>query len=305
MELRHLRYFVAVAEELHFGRAAVRLHISQPPLSQQIKALEEELGVTLFRRTRRVVSLTDAGKAFLPAARATIEQARRAESLVRDVASGRAGSLAIGFVMSAGYSILPDAIRRFRKAHPDVALILREMIPSEQLEALAKQALDIGILRPPVSAPGISFETLLDEPLVAALPAGHRLAAKRTLRLQQLQDEDWILFPRRHGPGLLDAITHACREAGFSPSVRHEPNDIQSVLAHVAAGLGVSLLPGSLFRSHQDQIVCRHLQAPAPCIALLLARRTGHDTPLIRGFLQHCHAAAMEIPHRNGMGRSG
>lgn len=292
MELRHLRYFVAVAEELHFGRAAARLHISQPPLSQQIKALEGEVGVELFHRTRRTVSLTDAGKAFLPAARATLDQAQRAETLARDVAAGRQGRLAVAFVTSASYSILPDAIRGFRSAFPGVDLTLREMIPSDQIQALTRQEVDVGLLRPPLKERGIIARTVLEEPLVAALPVDHVLAKRPSVLLEQLRSEDWVLFPRRHGPGLFDTIAAACRAAGFSPQVRHEPNDMQSVLAHVAAGLGVSLLPSSLMGFHPRHIAYRSLHHRAPCIQLVLALPAARPSILSREFLTCCLDAA-------------
>src|SRR5687767_2086529 len=186
MELRHLRYFVAVAEELHFGRAAVRLHVSQPPLSQQIKALEEELGVQLFQRTRRHVELTDAGRALLPEARAALEQAERAQRVAREAGAGARGRLVIGFVTSASYSVLPAAVRALRRAWPSVEVTLREMVPSAQLEALEWREIDVGLLRPPVDDARVEVEVVLEEPLLVALPARSALARKRGLALGDL-----------------------------------------------------------------------------------------------------------------------
>lgn len=291
MELRHLRYFVAVAEELHFGRAAARLHMAQPPLSQQIKALENEVGASLFHRTRRHVELTDAGRALLPEARATIEQARRAESVVRDVAAGRKGRLAVAFVTSASYSVLPDAVHRFRSAFPDVELTLQQMIPSAQIEALERREVDVGLLRPPVAVPGLTCETIFEEPLVVALPAQHPLASQPVIALERLREADWVLFPQRHGPGLYDLIAAAFRSAGFTPVVRHEPNDMQSILAHVAAGLGVSIVPGSLMGFHPGQIAYRRLRKGADCLQLILASPASRASLLTRAFRDACRVA--------------
>ncbi len=289
MELRHLRYFVAVAEELHFGRAAARLHIAQPPLSQQIKALETELGVQLFRRSRRHVELTDAGRLFLEEARATLLQARRAEETARAAAAGKRGHLAIGFVTSAAYSVLPGAVQAFRAAHPGVDLTLHDMSPSRQLDALERREIDVGLLRPPVKHPGIQTETVMDEPLVVALPRSHPLASRRRLALAALKQETLVLFPRRHGPGLHDVIVKVCMAAGFTPAPAYEPDDMQSILVHVAGGLGVSLVPCSWSGFHPDDITYRPLQPPGACVELAMAWAERRESPLAQAF---CHAAA-------------
>ncbi len=270
MELRHLRYFVAVAEELHFGRAAARLHIAQPPLSQQIQAFERELGVTLFNRSRRHVELTDAGRMLLPEARATLAQAERAEEMARAAAAGTRGRLVVGFVTSSGYTVLPRAVRRFRAAHPGIELVLHDMIPARQLEALERGEIDIGLMRPPILHPDMHHVPVLEEPMVAALPHDHRLVRRRWIHLRELQPDPFILFPRRHGPGLYDVITAACREAGFTCSPAYEPNDMPSVLAHVAAGLGVSIVPESMVAFHTELIVYRRIRTPAMQVALEL-----------------------------------
>lgn len=271
MELRHLRYFVAVAEELHFGRAAAKLHIAQPPLSQQIKVLEQELGASLFHRTRRHVELTDAGRVFLDEARATLAQAKRAEETIRAVAEGRRGRLSIGFVMSAAYTVLPAAVRAFRDTHPGVDITLVDLSPAAMIEALERRTLDLGLLRPPVDHPGLASEVILHEPLVLALPATHRFASRAAVAMKDLRTEPLILFPRRHGPGLYDAVAKLAAAAGFTPAPAHEPNDMQSMLAHVACGLGIAVVPGSLAGFHERDIAYRRIRGSRACLELAAA----------------------------------
>lgn len=291
MELRHVRYFVAVAEELHFGRAAARLHIAQPPLSQQIKVLEGELGVELFHRTKRHVELSEAGRLFLGEARATLAQAARAEQAVRDAASGIQGRLAVGFVTSACHTVLPAAVRAFRKAYPRVAISLREMTPAAQLAALARREIDVGLLRPPVQEPGLASEVVLSEPLVAALPRDHALAGRASVPLRALAGEPFILFPRQHGPGLVDVVLAACRGAGFTPAAAHEPDEMQSLLAHVAGGLGVSLVPASLAGFHAGEVAYRRLRGPRICVELALVWSEGRESVVAGNFRRFVRAA--------------
>src|SRR5215813_4414901 len=198
MELRHLRYLVAVAEELHFGRAAIRLHIAQPPLSQQIRQLEEELGVRLFDRSRRRVQLTDAGRLVVQEARRTLAQAGRVAEAARHAAQGSAGLLRVGFSSSAPYTTLPAILRGFRSQFPDVVLNLFERSTEEQLELLADDAIDIGFVRRPVENPreSLIIKTILREPLVLALPHDHRLGGQHAVHPRSLALEPFILFPR-------------------------------------------------------------------------------------------------------------
>lgn len=271
MELRHLKYFVAVAEELHFGRAARRLHVSQPPLSQQIRVLEAELGAMLFLRTKRRVELTDAGRVFLAEARLVLEAAHRAARAVGEAVRGERGLLTVGFVTSATLSILPRVVREFRAAHPAVAIELREMIPAAQLAALERREIDVGFLRPPVEDPAVDSEVVSSESLVAAVPSDHPLAARRTVALADLAEEPFVLFPRRHGPGVTDVVLAACREAGFTPRTLCEPNEMQTILAHVAAGSGVSVVPGSLATLSRELVAFRPLRDAPSSIDLVLA----------------------------------
>ena len=280
MELRHLRYFVAVAEELHFGRAAIRLHIAQPPLSQQIKVLEQELGAQLFHRTRRRVELTDAGRIFLEEARATLSQAARAEEAVRSVAAGKRGRLAIGFVMSAAYTVLPDAVRSFRKSHGDVDLTLCELPPATMLDAMARRELDVALLRPPIECPEFESDVILREPLMLAIPSNHHLAKAKTVPVTALRSEPLVLFPRKHGPGLFDAVTELCLDAGFTPEPAYEPNDMQSTLAHVACGLGIAVVPGSLAGFRAKDIAYRRLRGRGRCLELACFWPRNRPSPL-------------------------
>jgi DNA-binding transcriptional LysR family regulator len=225
LELRRLRYFVAVAEELHFGRAAERLHIAQPPLSQQIRRLENELGVELLRRNRRRVDLTDAGRMLLESARPLLAEADRIEKLLRRAGEGTVGRLTIGFVGTASYETLPAILRAFRGRFPDVELRLEELTTGPQVAALRARRIDVGLVRPPVDDTSLRLTALVKEQLVAALPDSHPLAAFATVRVEQLAPEPFILFLREHGTGLYNDILAVCREAGFSPTVVQETND--------------------------------------------------------------------------------
>jgi DNA-binding transcriptional LysR family regulator len=307
MELRHLRYFVAVAEELHFGRAAERLHMAQPPLSQQIKGLEQELGVQLFARTRRRVELTPAGKLFLDEARLTLQQAVRAQRIAVEADRGLRGRLRIGFVMSASYSILPVVIRRFRRENPFIELELVEMTPSRQIEALESGTIDAGILRPPVES-GLPLETILEEPLVLALPLDHRRAGQKAVELKSLSEEAFVLFPRHHGPGIFDVVMKACLEAGFTPHVSCAPNEMQTILTYVAGGLGISLVPQSLSGFHRDSVVYRPLRGRRVRVALALLKRPDDASVPLEKFSRACAEVGMEyvscirktLPHTEG-----
>lgn len=286
MELRHLRYFLAVADELHFGRAAARLHLSQPPLSQQIRQLEAELGFQLFLRTSRRVRLTEAGRAFREEARLLLERLERAAAAARRVASGESGALAVGFVASATYALLPRLYRRFGQRHPGVALTLAEMSTAEQVEALRTGQIQVGLARPPVGDDTLEAEPLLEEPLVAALPAGHRLAARREVPLPALAEEPFVLFPRQPRPGWIDVVQQACRAAGFRPAVAQEVLELSTAVTLVAAGIGVSLVPSSAQALGLSGVAYRRLRAPAPRTRLLALRRRDEPSPAVRRFLE-------------------
>jgi DNA-binding transcriptional LysR family regulator len=286
MELRHLRYFLAVAEELHFGRAAARLHIAQPPLSQQIRRLEQELGVALFDRDRRRVELTPAGRAFLAETRQVLAQAERAVRTAQRAGRGEIGRLAIGFVPSADLDVLPGALRVWGARFPEVEVELHAMLPDEQVQALRDRRLDVGLVRLPVDAGELAVESIQREPLVAVLPAGHLLAARGRVALAGLRGDPMILFPRRIAPGYHDLFVDACRRAGFVPRIARETESIQTNLGLVAAGLGVTLMPASIRSLRRTGVVYRPLAPPVPHVEMAVAYGREHRAAALPAFLQ-------------------
>ncbi len=244
MELRHLRYFRAVAEELHFGRAAERLHIAQPPLSQQIRALERELGVQLFVRSTRRVELTAAGQAYLRRVVAILDGVDDAGRQVRRIEDGTEGQLAIGCVGSATYSLLPQFVRALRAELPLVDVSVRgEMLAPAQLTALETGEIDIALLRPPVAVPGVRAELLRRDGLLVALPAGHELASRDRLSIGDLRDVDFIVHAGQGRSAMGDLVTTLSAAAGFRPRIRQEVEETSTLVTLVAAGLGVAIVP--------------------------------------------------------------
>jgi DNA-binding transcriptional LysR family regulator len=291
MELRHLRYFVAVAEERHITRAAERLGIQQPPLSQQIRALETELQVQLFRRKPRGVELTQAGEALFAEAEAILRQVDEAVTAARRTARGEAGRFALGFTSSASFHpVVPQLIRDYRETHPGVALSLEESGTGELVAALLDERLDAAFVRSPIGpAEGIAVDSVLEEAMVAALPAGHKLAAGpagRPLALAALMAETFILYRRPLGPGLYDAIIAACQRAGYSPTIGQEAPRMLATLSLVAAGLGVTLVPQSMRRLRVHGVVYRALDSAAGLGAPLnLAHRRGESSAAALRFI--------------------
>lgn len=244
MDLRQLRYFVAVAEERHFGRAAARLHMAQPPLSQQIRNLERDLGLQLLSRTTRRVDLTDAGAAYLERAREILAAVDEAGHEARRVAAGSVGRLAVGCVGSATYSLLPVLARALSDELPGVDFAFRgEMLVPDQIRGLRSGDIDIALLRPPVADPAIAVRVLRRERLVAALPAGHPLADRRRLPISSLRDEPFIVHSGRRESVMFDVVVRLCRAAGFEPTIRHEVDETSTLVTLVAAGLGVAIVP--------------------------------------------------------------
>ena len=285
MELRHLHYFIAVAEELHFSRAAERLCISQPPLSQQIRSLEEELGVKLFERTKRHVQLTEAGKVFLERSYLVLAQLEQAIAVTQQIGRGEVGQLAIGFVDSATYTVLPEILRVFREQFPAVKLRLHEMTTAQQIQALHHKQIDVGIVRSAISESGLSVECLLHESLVLALPETHPFSAQTQLSLSTLADEFFILFPARMGPVFYEQIIHSCQQAGFRPKVAQEAVQMQTIVGLVAAGLGIAIVPASMQNFHRGGVIYRPLQEQIPKTGLYLTWRQQDSSPVISAFL--------------------
>lgn len=286
MDLRQMRYVLAVAEELHFGRAAERLMIAQPPLSQQIKKLEGQIGVELFRRTKRRVEITAAGKAFVEEARRTLEQADTTVRAAQRAARGEEGRLVIGYAGSAGYQVLPRVLTRFRRQYPGVDVQLREMTTGEQVTALLARRIDAGFVRPPLDEPRLEVSVLMREDFVAVLPRSHRLARGRRVALGRLAAEPFVLFPRHLGPRLYDPILAACQRAGFSPTVAQEAMHVPTIVSLVAAGVGVALLPDSVRALRWSGVAYRPLEEPTSGTAIALAWRMGEDVPVVRMFAQ-------------------
>ncbi|MEG3879211.1 LysR family transcriptional regulator [Microcoleus sp. herbarium7] len=284
MELRHLRYFIAVAEELNFTRAADRLHMAQPPLSQQIQQLETELGFQLFRRTKRRVVLTEAGQVFFEESQKILQQVDRAIQLAQQTSRGELGQLTVGFVSSAAHNVVPAILQAFRTLHPAVKLELREMTTNEQLQRLQEGQIDIGFIRPPV-ADGINSEVVFREPLIVALPQAHRMAQNTKVELRQLATEPFILFPRSLAPGLYDPIVSFCQQAGFSPIAGQEALQMQTIVSLVAAEIGVAIVPESMQNFQRCGVVYKPLQEASPIVSIALIWRD-NPTPAVQQFLQ-------------------
>jgi DNA-binding transcriptional LysR family regulator len=306
MELRHLRYFIAVAEEGHITRASERLGMQQPPLSQQIRALERELGVQLLRRKPRGVELTDAGRALLEDARAILAHIDHAFATTRRTARGEQGRIAVGFTSSAPFHpFVPRVIRAFRDAFPLIALSLEESGTTELIDDLRNERVDAAFIRTPIAdLMGITVNPLLEETMLVALPSAHPLAGGETgLPLSALAAETFIVYRRHSGPGLYDAIFAACHAAGFSPLVGQEAPRIVSTLNLVAAGLGIAIVPASLQRMQMDGVVYRRLEgASQPRAPLLLATRRGDTGAVVRRFLDLVKQTARTFP-RTSMAR--
>ena len=296
MELRHLRYFVAVAEELHFGRAARRLNLAQPPLSQQILSLEEELGVKLFMRTSRRVDLTMEGRLFLDHARRVLAQAREAVEVVKSAGRGEIGHLAIGYVTSSVNALVPAILKAFHRERPAVELHCKEMNAARQVQALRQHEIDVGVLRTSLADESLELIPLFKEPLVLALPAGHPLVKRAKLRLRAAAGEAFVLVPQAHSPGFYDAVVDSCRRAGFAPRVTQEATEGQTILALVAAGLGVALVPAALKAWARPGVVFRDLPGQTTEIDLLLARRRDDRSALVSRFVEIAQAVVTRSP---------
>lgn len=294
MEIRHLRYFAAVAEQLHFGRAAQQLHISQPPLSQQIRSLEEEIGVQLLFRTKRRVELTEAGKVFLKEAQFILEHVNHAVQTAQRSSRGETGRLVVGFVMSASCSVLPEILRLFRERHPGVTLVLEEATTGGGIAAIKEKKLHLCFVRVPIRDAALSMEIILKESLTLALPEGHRLSRNGKVPLSKLADEPFVIFPRSHGPGFYDQIVACCHQAGFSPKVVQEASQMQTILSLVAAGIGVALIPESVQSLQREGVVYRPLHDRTPATGIAIARLGNSASPV----MEHFVAVAREVASR-------
>ncbi|GBQ04547.1 LysR family transcriptional regulator [Saccharibacter floricola] len=288
MDIRHFRYFVAVAETGSITRAAERLGIEQPPLSQQLKRLEATLGVSLFRRQTRGVTLTEEGQALLPHARLILDLRQQFIAQAHGLARGEKGHLRIGLAGAVPLlPAMPFAIRHFRSIAPDVTLSLEESNTPALCEALRAHRIDIAILRPPVSDPdNVQVIPLLDEPTLIALPKGHRFTHSARLHLQQLANEPLIIFPRELGPGFYDAILAAYQNAGITPPLGQQAPQIAGTIPLVAAGLGISVVPQSLHQLHTGGVTFHKIDEPAPYATIAIGLRRETTSPLVELFSQ-------------------
>lgn len=293
MDLRHLRYFVVLAEELHFGRAAERLGISQPPLSQQIHALEQELDAELFARTSRRVELTAAGRIFLPQARAVLAQAEQALIIGRRAGRGEIGELRIGFTASAPLAtIMPTLIHSFRAERPDVHLSLREMNSHVQMQELLDGGLDLAFLRTPndpaLADPRIGTLEMQREELLLFVPKSHPLGrspARRRVALTELERDAFVHFSREAATSTHDQFVELCRQAGFRPRIVQEAREAATIIGLVAAGIGLTVMASSFANIRFENVVTRRLTEPAPTLATWLAHRTDNASPALGAFL--------------------
>ena len=291
-DLRQLRHFVAVAEHLHFGRAAQALHISQPPLSRSIQDLERRVGARLLERTRRRVALTPEGARFLAEAKRLLAQLERALVEVGSMAAGAGGRLRLGFVSLADFGVLPQLLKAFKAARPGVALALREMLSPDQAAALAAGELDFGLLLPPVAG-DLEHLVVQRERFVAALPARHRLArGSGRLAVRELAEEAFVMAPREIAPGLHDVVAQLAARAGFSPRVAQEAIQMQTVVSLVSSGLGVALVPASVANLGRRGVAYREIADAHPHLDLWLAWPRATLSAAGREFLAHARRVA-------------
>lgn len=297
MKLRHLRYFVAAAEELHFKRAAERLGIAQPALSQQIQQLEQEIEALLFHRLTCGVELTDAGGAFLDDARAILEHVEQAKAKTQRVARGDQGMIRIGFTGSASFNpIVPGVIRDYRARFPEIAVSLVETCTSQLVDGLRAGRVDAAFIRSPCrEVDGLFVVSILDEAMLIAVPSRHPLAASASLPLEALTEEPFILFPRANSPELYDDIILACRRAGFGPKIVQQAPEIASALNLIAAGEGVSIVPASMQHRQPQGVAYRAILGDAPRAPLSLAHRSNEQSAAVRNLASLARRAAADI----------
>lgn len=284
MELRHIRYFVTLAEELHFGRAAERLNMAQPPLSRQIQQLEEELGTQLFERSHRRVRLSQAGEVFLTGAKRILGDTKLAVEETQRTGRGERGSLSIGFVVSVAYEIVPLAVREFRSRFPNVQIRLHEMTTMEQIDAMHRETIDLGFLRSPVEVSTLNQQVVRREEFVVALHVSHPLAVERRIDLGALKGEPFVLFQRQMDADHYDEIVRACAIHGFVPNVVQETTQMNTTINLVAAGLGASLVPRAVSCMERKGVVYRELSQPVIGFEISMVWRNEGASPLVRNF---------------------
>jgi DNA-binding transcriptional LysR family regulator len=285
MELRQIRSFLSIAETLHFGRTAELIHLSQPALSLQIRALEAEVGVRLLERNRRKTTLTPAGRAFRDAAIAGVAQLDRAIRNARLAADGKLGLLRIGFISTAGSELLPNIIRAFRELNPEVEFSLRNILTAEQIRMLESGTLDIGFLRLPIGGhTQLEVVTVHREPFVLVVPASHPLAERKKVRLSEVAGQDFVMYDRTHAPGFHDLVFGILRNAGIVPNVRQTAGEMPTLISLVAAGMGISILPESAVKHNVAAVVGCEIAADIPLSEIGLASNKETDSEVIKNF---------------------
>lgn len=295
MELRHLRYFVTLAEELNFTRAAKRLNMAQPPLSQQIQQLERELGVLLFKRTNRRVELTYAGQVFQVEVRSALEQVERAVRAVRRADGRDCGHLTVGAGVMPIQSVLTKVVPLFRKEFASVHFRLRELVPQAQSHMLRDGSIDVGFVIPPFDQAGLSSELVLTDGIVAWLPNHHPLTKKHSLELSDLENERFVLPDRNWAPTYFDHLIMACREAGFSPNIVHTGNDFQTVITLIGAGLGIGLAAASTRTIPVEGVHSVPIHSAG--IPVWMAWREDNKNPVAIGFVELVRSHARKFSH--------
>jgi DNA-binding transcriptional LysR family regulator len=302
VELRHLRYFVAVCETLHFGEAARKLRIAQPSLSLQIQQLEAEVRATLLRRTRRRVELTEAGQLFLEEARDILARADRAALIARRAGIGDGGRLRVGVGYCMDQRALVRAAASFHDLHPRVRIELQTMAVPAQISALQDQRLDVGFLRSTVNE-GLSSDVVVTEPLVVALPRGHRFAGSRAIVLSRLCDDDFVVTSREFVPVYHDIVLRACREAGFVPHALHEPDQLQMLLLFVSMGCGVALVPAFAQRLRTPRVRFAALRPTSPMLETVVAWRRQNESAMLGEFVSIARRILARSAHPRKTGR--
>ncbi len=294
MELRQLRYFLAIAEELHFGRAAARLHIAQPSLTQQIQNLETELGVQLFSRSKRKVELTEAGQFFLVEARLVLEHTAQAVQVAQRAGRGELGRLSLAYAGATMYSVLPPILQEFHARYPSVDLKVNEVSTEQQFSLFDQNLIHVGLLHPPVRRNDIACETIFREPMILALPENHPLATQEKIALEDLADQSFILFQRQQGPWLHDRIMSLCQQAGFSPRIVQETCPPNAVLGFVAAEIGIAFVAESLQFVPRPGVIYRPLSELLIELETAITWRKAAASPVLHAFLDIVRGVAQQ-----------
>jgi DNA-binding transcriptional LysR family regulator len=299
MELRHLKYFVVVAEERHFTRAAERLGMAQPPLSQQIRKLEHEIGALLFRRLTRGVELTDAGRVLYEDAKRIVDQVELAKIRAQSAARGQTGHIRVGFASSVVFHpVIAEIVRAYRETHPDVRLSPSESNVAALIEDLLAERIDLAIIRQTAQeSERVKIEPLFDEDMVIVLPPQHRLAGETSISLQSLAQETLIMFPRSIAPVLYDEVMSACQRAGFSPQLGQESTQVASAVSMVAAGFGVSIVPHSIRQVAATGVTYHAIDGPGPRAQIVIAYRSTEFSKVVRDFLGVAQRLTMHRHH--------